>query len=235
MGLDSAVGWMQPNRPSASQTRSRLRSTVVSHLEAKARGDGVVLFIDLDGFKLVNDSYGHAAGDQLLVVAASRIGGCLGANDVLARQGGDEFLALVLDDAVSTAQTILQVLAPPFVVDGKETFVSASIGIVEALGDLSPEQAAQRADIGMYAAKEAGKAQPKPSSSRCSMELSTGSSWRPTSEERSSAASSRSTTSPRSDSRVTAPRVSRLWCVGNPPRAASSGPTPSFLLRKRAA
>ena len=127
-------------------------------LAAATRPGAAVLFIDLDGFKLINDSYGHAAGDQLLVVAASRIGGCLGSSDVLARQGGDEFLALVLEDLDAVVEKILAVLEPPFVVDGHEVFISASVGVVEELAGLDPERAAQRADIAMYAAKQAGKA-----------------------------------------------------------------------------
>ena len=128
-------------------------------LDSTTRRGASVCFLDLDGFKLVNDSYGHAVGDQLLVVAASRIAGCLGEQDVLARQGGDEFLALLHGDPSQSVQRILKALTPPFVMDGKEVFVSASVGVVKQIGKLTAEEVTQRADIAMYAAKEAGKAQ----------------------------------------------------------------------------
>lgn len=135
-----------------------------------------LLFVDLDGFKLVNDSYGHTVGDQLLIHAAARIRTCLSEGDLLVRQGGDEFLVLCTQRAV--AERIQDVLAPPFEIGrgigfnwgpgsagaapaGKrceEIFVSASIGVVTNLAGIDAEQAAQRADIAMYKAKEAGKA-----------------------------------------------------------------------------
>ncbi|MFK7742453.1 MAG: putative bifunctional diguanylate cyclase/phosphodiesterase [Planctomycetota bacterium] len=126
-----------------------------------------VLFLDLDGFKLVNDSFGHHAGDELLRHVAERIGSCLSEGDVLARQGGDEFLILHVNadtgggsrNGSELASSIGDVLQPPFVVAGKEVFVSASIGVVAQLEDLDAEQVAQRADIAMYEAKNAGKAQ----------------------------------------------------------------------------
>lgn len=138
-------------------------------LEDTERRSRCVLFIDLDGFKLVNDSYGHSVGDQLLIHTAARIGTCLGDGDLLARQGGDEFIVLGADPSVATR--IGAVLAAPFeighgigpaaadVADVVEIFVSASIGVVTDLAGLDAEQAAQRADIAMYKAKEAGKAQ----------------------------------------------------------------------------
>ncbi len=128
-----------------------------------------VLFVDLDGFKLVNDSYGHTVGDQLLVHTAARISTCLAEGDLLARQGGDEFIVLCSDSSV--AQRIQQALTPPFEIGhgigqsvvpgerGVEIFVSASIGVVTRLAGIDAEQAAQRADIAMYKAKEAGKSQ----------------------------------------------------------------------------
>ncbi len=137
-----------------------------------------VLFIDLDGFKLVNDSYGHTVGDQLLIHTAARISTCLGHNDVLARQGGDEFIVLCSgveaesypqeSRGADVAQRIQAALAAPFEI-GKgigspsaepvEIFVTASVGVVTNLVGIDAEQAAQRADIAMYKAKEAGKAQ----------------------------------------------------------------------------
>lgn len=117
-----------------------------------------VLFVDLDGFKRVNDTYGHQTGDQLLVTTAARIGACLSDGDLLARQGGDEFIVLTQRNGASLAASLLAILAPPFKLEGKDVYVSASIGVLEDVAGLSAEQAAQRADIAMYAAKQAGKA-----------------------------------------------------------------------------
>jgi len=121
-----------------------------------------VLFMDLDGFKVVNDSLGHETGDRLLVVVAERLQWCLRPEDTLARFGGDEFTMLVEDvespeDAVRVADRILECLGEPFVVDETEIFVGASIGI--ALGNASTkssEEMLRDADTAMYRAKEAG-------------------------------------------------------------------------------
>lgn len=121
-----------------------------------------VLFVDLDGFKLVNDSYGHRAGDQLLKDVASRMKTCLGEHDVLARQGGDEFIILLADSpqdaALPTAERILKTLEPPFALDKNELFVTASIGVVTANEASDADELVQQADIAMYHAKQNGKA-----------------------------------------------------------------------------
>ena len=119
------------------------------------------LFVDLDRFKTVNDSLGHAAGDALLVEVAIRLRACLRPGDTAARLGGDEF-ALVLPDtdveqAAAIATQILELLAAPFVLSGHEVFVTASIGIsentdFEALGDTL----IRNADLAMYQAKKTG-------------------------------------------------------------------------------
>ena len=123
------------------------------------RSRAAVLFIDLDGFKLVNDSYGHKAGDLLLVETANRIDSCLGDGDVLARQGGDEFLVLLVDhdEPADTATRIQRVLEPPASIDGHEVYVSASVGVVVDVTGLDADMAAQCADIAMFCAKKAGK------------------------------------------------------------------------------
>lgn len=103
------------------------------------RGRSVaVLFMDLDGFKNVNDSLGHETGDRLLAAASARLKGCLRPEDTLARFGGDEFVALledvdVSDKPVRVAQHITQGFGDPFVLDGRELFVGLSIGI--AMGE----------------------------------------------------------------------------------------------------
>jgi diguanylate cyclase (GGDEF)-like protein/PAS domain S-box-containing protein len=121
-----------------------------------------VLFMDLDEFKVVNDSLGHDVGDLLLTVVAQRLGRCLRPEDNLSRFGGDEFVVLLEDvdgpeDAVRVAERITEELRRPFVVDGRELFVAASIGI--ALGDArtkSSEDLVRDADTAMYRAKESG-------------------------------------------------------------------------------
>jgi diguanylate cyclase (GGDEF)-like protein/PAS domain S-box-containing protein len=138
-------------------------------------GSGVaVLFIDLDNFKLVNDSFGHAAGDELLCAVASRLRGATRAMDVVARQGGDEFLILLSDlelggprplditaclrSAEVVAYKVRLVLSAPFLVAGTDIFVTASIGI--SLFPADAEDAPtllKHADIAMYAAKDGGR------------------------------------------------------------------------------
>jgi diguanylate cyclase (GGDEF)-like protein len=122
-----------------------------------------VLFLDLDRFKLVNDSLGHLVGDQLLVCVADRLKKCLRKPDTLARLGGDEFIFL-LDglssriDASAFAERILTALAPPFQIMGREIFASASIGIaITRTGLDAPENVLRDADIAMYRAKFLGK------------------------------------------------------------------------------
>jgi diguanylate cyclase (GGDEF)-like protein len=126
-----------------------------------------VLFLDLDRFKRVNDSLGHLAGDQLLVAVARRIEGCLRADDVLARMGGDEFTVLLEDvesidgqnGAITVAERILADLKYPFTILGREVYASASIGIaVTQTGRDAPEDVLRDADIAMYRAKDQGKA-----------------------------------------------------------------------------
>jgi diguanylate cyclase (GGDEF)-like protein/PAS domain S-box-containing protein len=121
-----------------------------------------VLFIDLDHFKRINDSLGHAAGDQVLCEAARRIAGAIRRGDTLARLGGDEF-AIVLPDlaeaqhAALVAEKILECMAPPFEVDGATLAVSPSIGISLFPGDHhQPAELLERADQAMYRAKLEG-------------------------------------------------------------------------------
>ncbi|HEY3764775.1 MAG TPA: EAL domain-containing protein, partial [Gaiellales bacterium] len=134
---------------------------------ARSRCGGAVLFIDLDDFKLVNDSFGHAVGDELLVHVARRLRESCRAGDVVARQGGDEFLVLVQGGSGETspeaaAQTVAAnlraALAKPFPVAGTDLYVTPSIGasLYPADGDTA-ELLLKHADIAMYAAKDAGR------------------------------------------------------------------------------
>ena len=127
----------------------------------------VLMFLDLDRFKPINDSLGHAAGDRMLKEMALRLLGCVDEDDTVARMGGDEFTLLLqprptqqaaLNRAIHVAEQILASLVKPFVLEGREFFVTASIGIA-----LSPQdgnelsQLMKNADTAMYHAKERGK------------------------------------------------------------------------------
>ncbi|MBV8503796.1 MAG: EAL domain-containing protein [Paucibacter sp.] len=124
-------------------------------------GTLAVLFIDLDGFKPVNDSYGHAAGDQVLKEVARRLRSCARADDTVARVGGDEFLLLMEDSVDAAACTALarrlcEMLSQPIEISGTTVEISASIGIaaIPDCGDITKLIA--HADAAMYAAKRAG-------------------------------------------------------------------------------
>jgi diguanylate cyclase (GGDEF)-like protein/PAS domain S-box-containing protein len=124
-----------------------------------------VLFLDLDRFKVVNDSLGHAAGDQLLLSVAKRLSSCLGDGDLLARLGGDEFTVLSRCDgvevhAIALADRLLAVLDPPFEIDGREAFVDVSIGIAFSSGArMNGGELLRRADIALFEAKSRGRGQ----------------------------------------------------------------------------
>lgn len=123
-----------------------------------------VLFIDLDRFKTVNESLGHAAGDEMLVEVSRRLLRCARTGDTVARLGGDEFVMLLDDvqeplDADRLAQAVLDELAAPFVIAETETYRSASIGIAMTGGvPRDPEEILRDAETAMYRAKEAGRA-----------------------------------------------------------------------------
>jgi diguanylate cyclase (GGDEF)-like protein/PAS domain S-box-containing protein len=135
--------------------------------QGRDREPVTVLFMDLDDFKTINDSLGHAAGDRLLGEVGDRVKNALRQADTAARLGGDEFAILLEDggdgvEAAEVASRILGVLEAPFYLDGKEMFVRASIGIASAdhtrsTGPEGAEELLRNADVAMYMAKEAGK------------------------------------------------------------------------------
>jgi diguanylate cyclase (GGDEF)-like protein len=137
----------------------------LDHALAQASRHGAsvsVLFLDLDQFKLVNDSLGHAAGDELLATVAPRLEQALRPGDTVARFGGDEFAILVEDianerGATRVAERIAQALTRPFILRQREHFVSASIGIAIGTGSEVPEAVIRDADAALYRAKERGR------------------------------------------------------------------------------
>ena len=153
--FDSLTGL--PNR---AVFRDRLQHALA---RAERTSEGIaVLLLDLDGFKVVNDSMGHDAGDELLVEVGRRIGACCRASDTVARLGGDEF-AVLLEDAVSEvaalqlAARLQESLAAMFEIRGREVFIGASTGVALAAANAGPDDLIRNADTAMYAAKTAGK------------------------------------------------------------------------------
>jgi diguanylate cyclase (GGDEF)-like protein/PAS domain S-box-containing protein len=126
-------------------------------------GRAAVLFLDLDGFKLINDSMGHAAGDEFLKSVAKRLLNCVRTPDTVSRQGGDEFVMLLQDvqrpeDAAVTARRVLQAVAEVHLADRRELHVTASIGISVFPDDgLDAETLIKNADSAMYQAKKNGR------------------------------------------------------------------------------
>lgn len=122
-----------------------------------------LLLLDLDRFKLINDTLGHAAGDQLLQTVASRLNESVRAEDTVARLGGDEFAVVVgnldsIDDAALLAQKIVKAISEPLVIEGQSLTISASIGISIYPDDAEDKDSlAKTADIAMYGAKDSGR------------------------------------------------------------------------------
>jgi diguanylate cyclase (GGDEF)-like protein/PAS domain S-box-containing protein len=130
---------------------------------SRAGGGVAVLFVDLDRFKLINDSFGHAAGDRVLCDVAARLRHALRPADTIARFGGDELTVLCEDvdgeaGARAVARRIAGLFEEPFLVEDGEAFLQASIGIAIAGGDTRPEDLIRDADAAMYRAKEGGRA-----------------------------------------------------------------------------
>ncbi len=144
--------------------RALFRDQVDEALIASAEDGGgtMVLFIDLDDFKTVNDTMGHAAGDALLEVVASRITAAIGEHHMAARLGGDEFAVLLRDvahdaDARRIADAILVALGDPIDIGGHPVVTQASIGIASHAGARDAAELMQNADVAMYTAKRNGK------------------------------------------------------------------------------
>lgn len=128
-------------------------------LAARRRAAIGVVFVDIDDFKAVNDTFGHAAGDELLVAVAGRLTECLRFSDTLARLGGDEFAVILeADEAVRVVERIMTKMDDPFTLLGRELVVRASAGIVTTQATPSGRsQVLRNADTAMYLAKRLGK------------------------------------------------------------------------------
>jgi len=136
----------------------------LAEFKQRPRSRFAVLYLDLDRFKIVNDSLGHLVGDELLRVVSRRLETCLRQGDTLARLGGDEF-AILLNDLAEAQQAnaiafrIQDAVSAPFSIGGREVFTSASIGIAFGLAEYAdPDEIMRDADIAMYHAKSRGKA-----------------------------------------------------------------------------
>lgn len=148
-----------PNRTHFTNRLSR----AIARAQNESSTRFAVLFLDLDGFKLINDSLGHSAGDQLLIAVARRLQECVRAGDMVARLGGDEF-TIFLDNVSDTravyllAERIHERLRLAFVLGDHELMITTSIGIaLSETGYTSPDDVLRDADIAMYRAKQSGK------------------------------------------------------------------------------
>jgi len=149
---DSLTGL--PNRP-----------LLIDQIEARMASpepEATILYVDLDDFKFVNDSLGHAAGDQVLVAAGDRIRESVSPSDLAARLGGDEFAVLLAagashDRATSAGDAIVRALRAPFVLNGQELTLGGSVGIAVGRSGQTADDLLRDADVAMYAAKAGGK------------------------------------------------------------------------------
>lgn len=150
------------NLPNRALFYDRLEHTM-ARASRRANYHYAVLFLDLDRFKLINDSLGHNSGDQLLILVADRLSSLLRSVDTIARLGGDEFVILIdeiggIGEAIYIANRIQSELKQSFNVEGQEVYTSASIGIVFHSDEYdSPEDILRDADTAMYRAKRRGK------------------------------------------------------------------------------
>ena len=153
--------------PLTGLANRRVFTDRVEHALARSSRTGdltAVLFVDLDDFKTVNDSLGHAAGDRLLTLVAERLRGCVRPGDTVARLGGDEFGVLLEemegpDHAANVAERILESLDVAFPLDGRQVFTRASVGVATAdpVTGARGAELLSDADVALYAAKGAGK------------------------------------------------------------------------------
>jgi diguanylate cyclase (GGDEF)-like protein len=154
---------MLTHLPNRALLADRLRQAM-AHIR-RSESMLAVVYLDLDGFKKVNDTYGHEAGDGLLTVLGTRMQQVLRTGDTLARIGGDEFVAVLIDlpnreACLPVVDRLLQAAAAPVVIDTHTLQVSASIGVSffpESNPQIEADQLMRQADQAMYQAKQAGR------------------------------------------------------------------------------
>ena len=139
--------------------RSLLLQELQSALDPETAGRFALVFIDLDGFKLINDTLGHTLGNSLISEVSQRINHCIKPTDLLARLGSDEFTVIVKEDegeerAVKVAKDILEAIRKPIVVAKETVYVTASLGISISKPGITPDKLIQQADVAMYNAKK---------------------------------------------------------------------------------
>ena len=162
--LDEELRRLALHDPLTNLANRALFRDHVEHALARNRRAQVslaVLFIDLDGFKTINDSLGHAAGDQVLITIAGRLRSRVRPGDTAARLGGDEFAVLMENsserDATVLAQRLLEALRGPIFLHGREVVVAGSVGIALSAPGLDADGILRNADVAMYRAKATGK------------------------------------------------------------------------------
>ena len=138
------------------------RARALLHAVADSGAHATAVLVDLDGFKSVNDTYGHAQGDALLCAVADRLRDCVRADDEVVRIGGDEFLLVLTGDGTRAdgdvvARRVLDALRAPVVVAGWPMSVGASLGLARSSTAVTPDELLRNADLAMYAAKAAGR------------------------------------------------------------------------------
>ncbi|OLP57365.1 hypothetical protein BJF92_16335 [Rhizobium rhizosphaerae] len=142
--------------------RARFQSVFSTFCEQHADGEAGLMLIDLDGFKGVNDTFGHPAGDACLKQVAMRLKIALGRSELVARVGGDEFAALLappvsLAEAEAMAWRVVEVLGAPMFYEGQPVVIGASVGLAFGGGAVGPSCLFRHADLALYAAKDAGR------------------------------------------------------------------------------
>src|SRR5215207_760773 len=162
---EEELSWQANHDPLTGLPNRELFLERLSELLSRRQGHVAVLFIDLDGFKVVNDSLGHGAGDRLISAVAERPSHVLRPDDVIARFEGDEFTVLLPgvpseDTALRVAHRLSEALREPIIIDGQRRYVSASVGLTQSSPDADADAHAliRDADAAMYRAKELGKA-----------------------------------------------------------------------------
>jgi diguanylate cyclase (GGDEF)-like protein len=162
---EEELSWQANHDPLTGLPNRELFLERLSGFLSRRVGHVAVLFVDLDDFKVVNDSLGHEAGDRLIGAVAERLRRVLRTEDVIARFGGDEFSVLLPgitseDEALAVARRLADALREPIVVDGERRYVSASVGLAQSGPDedIDAQALMRDADAAMYKAKELGKA-----------------------------------------------------------------------------